>query len=483
MGKCPSLKDTFIAELLVADHLAREYPVPTARSVALPSLPGKADVVIGMRRSGKTWRTFQLLDELARAGVRREHTLYVGLEDDRIAPADTELLDQLVRAMERAAPGAAERWLVLDEIQVVPGWERFVRRLLDQGGFRVVLTGSSAKLLSRELATALRGRSLATELLPFSFTEALAHRDIEVPRTGTVGARVRARLEHELDRYLTVGGFPEVQGLDDGMRRRVLQEYVDVVLLRDVIERHAVSNTVALRHLARRLLRSPGAKLSVHRVHGELRGAGIAVGKDALHEYLAHLEDAFMVFGVPVDGPSEKRRAVNPRKFYLVDPALAWASSFDSSIDVGHRLENVVYLELRRRGASVAYHSGDTGHEVDFVASSDTGVDWIQVSSSIADASTRERELRAFESMPMKGGHRGLVITRTEQSRVTHAGRTIDIVPAWKWLLGTRLPPDAEPSSAKATPVRGSSKRPRVSKNASSTATKPGGRKRQSSTR
>lgn len=430
-----------IAETIVADHLARSYPEPTPRDVALPSVPGKADVVIGMRRSGKTWRVFQHLQALRDAGVPRELTLYVGLEDDRIAPATTKLLDETLQALERVAPeDTRERWLLLDEIQVVDGWERFVRRVLDQGLARVVLTGSSAKLLSREVATALRGRSLATELLPFSFAESLAHRGIAAPR-GAVGSRARTLMERELDRYLTVGGFPEVQTLADDLRRRVIQEYVDVVLLRDVIERHAVTNVPALRYLVRRLLRSPAAKLSVHRIHGELRGAGIAVGKDALHEYLAHLEDAFMTFSIAVDSRSEKRRAVNPRKHYLVDPGLAWASSFDAPADVGHRLENTVYLELRRRGATVAYHVGETGGEIDFVARWPTGdVDWIQVAMELDEPSTRGRELRAFEAMPKGAGHRAIVVTRHGEERLTEGGRTIEVVPAWRWLLGLAEP-------------------------------------------
>jgi hypothetical protein len=153
-----------------------------------------------------------------------------------------------------------------------------------------------------------------------------------------------------------------------------------------------------------------------------------------------------MVFAVPVDTRSEKRRAVNPRKFYLVDPGLAWASSFDTAADVGHRLENAAYLHLRRQGATVSYHVGDGAHEVDFVARYDDGrVEWIQVAASLCDANTRARELRAFESMPVDRLHRALLVTRLQSDRVTHAGRTIDVVPAWRWLLGLTDPAPSGP--------------------------------------
>ena len=323
------------AEQLVAEHAALVLPQVTDRDTPLPSLPGKADAVVGMRRAGKTWRVLQKLRDLEREGVPRGHTLYVNLEDERLAGAGVELFEALVAAAYRREPTAATApfWLLLDEVQVVPRWEAFVRRMLDTRRVHVVVTGSSAKLLSREVATSLRGRSLATELLPFSFRESLRHAGITVPEKLPPAPRSRAELERALATYVEAGGFPEIQALPSPLRRRVLQEYVDVTLLRDVVERHRATNTVALRRLVSHLLRSPAGKLSVHKLYNDLRSQGIAVGKDHLHEYLAHLEDACFVFTVPVDSPSERRRAVVPRKVYLVDHALAQLAAVDAPRD------------------------------------------------------------------------------------------------------------------------------------------------------
>lgn len=147
-----------------------------------------------------------------------------------------------------------ERWLLLDEIQVGPGWERFVRRVVEDHNARLVVTGSSAKMLSREIATSLRGRAPTHELMPFSFAEALEHAGVGVPTTWPAAAGERATLRSAFDRYFESGGYPEVQGLDADLRRRILRDYADVALLRDVIERHSVSNVAALRALHRRLL-------------------------------------------------------------------------------------------------------------------------------------------------------------------------------------------------------------------------------------
>lgn len=428
-----------LAERVVAEHEASALPEVTARESALPCLPGKVDTLIGMRRSGKTWRVLQHLRDLERSGVPRSHTLYVNLEDERLRGADTAFLGALIDAAFRRDPTAAsgDFWLMLDEPQTIPGWESFVRRMLDSRAARVIVTGSSAKLLSREVATSLRGRSLSTEILPFSFREALLHAKVPIPARWPPAARARAELERALLRYLAVGGFPEVQALDPALRRRVLQEYVDVTLFRDVVERHRATNVVALRRLVSHLLRSPATKLSVHKLYNDMRSQGVAVAKDALHEYLAHLEDAFFVFSVPVDSTSDRRRAVNPRKVYLVDPGLCQVAVFDAPDAMrGRLLENAVYLELRRRGATVTYQVSKSGKEVDFVVRRPgSRVELVQVCSDPENPETLRRELAGLEdSCPLYPGAKLTVVTLSEQGEFTVGRRKGAYVPAWRFL-------------------------------------------------
>lgn len=422
---------------VVADWFDRSLPSPTPRRSRTAGLPGKADALIGMRRSGKTWL---LLGEIARLvesqALPRSHVLYLSLEDERLTGVDAAQLGGMLDAWWRRTPAAATEptWLVLDEVQNVPGWERFVRRVLDRGSPRVSVTGSSARLLAREIATSMRGRSLALEVLPFGLDEVLTHQGEAIPTVFPPGDAGRARLEHALDRYLEEGGFPEVIGLDPVDRYRILRDYVDVVLFRDVVERHAAGNVPALRRIVRRLASAPATQLSVHRFYNDLRSQGIAVSKDTLHSYFDFVEDAYLAFRVPILTTSDRVRSSNPVKTYPVDPGLARA--FAASSEPGHLLETVVYLELRRRSGEISWMKTRSGFEVDFAIQRHDGLSLVQVCVDPQDPAVRDRELRALiEAMAETGLREAIVVTRLHEEDVTVAGGTVRFIPAWRWLL------------------------------------------------
>jgi predicted AAA+ superfamily ATPase len=256
-----------------------------------------------------------------------------------------------------------------DEIQLVPGWERFIRRLLDTSGVEVIVTGSSAALLSREIATALRGRAWEVPLFPFSFAEALAHHETPLPAdAGFLAAPERARIEPAFLEWLRTGGFPEVQNLDSSTRAHLLRDYVDVAMLRDVVERHGVSNVTGLRWLIRHLLGNAGSPFSVEKFHAALKSQGVAISRDSLHQFLGYLEDCFLVRTVWLDTASERQRMVNPRKIYPVDSGLIPIFDRTGRANLGHALETAVPIELERRHCSVGYVRTKGGFEVDFLA-------------------------------------------------------------------------------------------------------------------
>lgn len=426
-----------VLRAVLTDAEALPVPNPTRRDVSLPERPGKVDAVVGMRRVGKSWLLASRMRDLLDAGIPRSQILHVEFEDDRLAELQQVDLHRIEEAFYNLHPEShgKECWYFFDEIQNVPGWERLVRRLLANRHLHLAITGSSAKLLSTEIATSLRGRALTTEVMPFSFREALRHRDIEVPAKWPVAQATRAKLRHAFDRYLTVGGFPEVQD-DEEHRQRILQSYLDATILRDVLERHTLANAPLLRAVVRRLLRSAGSKISVHALSQDLKSLGFTFAKAAVYELLEHLQDAFLVFLLPVHSQSEKRRQVNPRKVYAVDHGLVRACVSQRSEDIGHHLENIVYLELRRRGEVAGYHVTASGREVDFVAGPLDQPMLVQACASIANAATRERELGALvEAMTELDADRATVVTLGEEGRVEREGRTIEVVPAWSWLL------------------------------------------------
>jgi len=429
-----------LLRLKLAESLVAEPPVLTRRDIRLPGIPGKAFAVIGVRRGGKTSFLAQCrLDRLA-AGRPPESQLLLSLEDERLAGLTVADLGWLLEEHQRQFPTLRAKGgitLYLDEVHTVAGWEGLVRRLMDTGGVEIFVSGSSARLLSREVATSLRGRAMEVLVLPFSFREALRHAGVEPD--GPV-ARLRpadrAAIDQRLRRYLTEGGFPEAQGAVPRDRAALLSSYVDVMVLRDVIERHAVSNPLALRWIERQLLANPGGAFSVRKHYDALRSQGVAVGKDTLHDYLAYLEDAFLVRTIAMHSGSERQRMVNPRKAYPVDPGLIALFERSGRSQQGRALETAVMLELERRGWEVSYLRTTAGFEVDFIAhrAGDAPL-LIQVCLESEGDETWERELRALESAAGYTEARAFLVTLDAVPPQRPLPRGLTWAPASIWLL------------------------------------------------
>ncbi len=391
-----------LLRLKLAESLAVHPPALTRRDVRLPRVKNKAFAVIGVRRSGKTSFLTQCRADRLAEGRPSESQLQIALEDERLFGLSVADVRWMIEEHARQFPGLRDGTgvtLLLDEVQLVPGWEGLVRRLLDEGGQEIIVSGSSAKLLSREVATSLRGRAMEVLVHPFSFRESLRHDGAEPAKQyERLRPADRTRLDHRLRRYLHDGGFPEAQGLESRDRVALLNGYVDVVVLRDVIERHGVSNPRALRWIERQLLANPGGAFSIKKHYDTLRSQGVPVGKDTLHDFLGFLEDAFLVRTVSMQSESERQRMVNPRKAYPVDPGLIALFERTGLAHVGRALETVVLLELERRGWDVTYVKTSDRFEVDFLAyrTGDRPM-LIQVSLETEGDDTWARELRALE--------------------------------------------------------------------------------------
>lgn len=285
--------------------------------------------------------------------------------------------------------------LFLDEIQLIAGWEGFVRRVIDSEPIDVVITGSSAQMLSAELASSMRGRALACEVFPFSFRETLRHQGLEPEPGRPLSSARRSRCQQALLHYLQAGGFPEVQGLDERHRVALPSSYVDSTVLRDVIERHNVSQAVALRALVRQLMGQPAGRFSVHKLHGDLRSQGFTIAKDTVHALIDHLEAAYLMRTLPIASESIRQRQSNPCKLYPIDPGLIGLFDRRGQQQLGQRLETVVALELLRRGYSLSYGLTTEREEVDFVARSPSGESvLVQVCADLQDQTNRQREIR-----------------------------------------------------------------------------------------
>lgn len=426
-----------ILSQLISDFHERKLPEMTARRTALPQLPGKATTVTGMRRTGKTWFCFQRMRELLAQGVGHDRLLYINFEDDRLldfAARDFQaILDVYYSRFPHNRDGNC--FFFFDEIQRIAQWESFIRRLLDTEQVQIVLTGSSSKLLSSEIATSLRGRSLSTEIFPFSFIEFLQyHRIFDTPPV-SFSNRTCSLLRKAMGDYLGIGGFPEVQDLDSNMRTEVLQGYIDAVLLKDVVERHRVGSVLPLKHLVRQVLAAPGTVFSVNKFHRALQSMGIACAKNNLYEYLEYLMDAYLLFRVPLHTRSERQRQVVPPKVYAVDTGLLQAMTFRHSSDSGPLLETLVYLHLRRGGYELEFVRTTDGYEVDFLARHPISgeVKLLQVCYDLNSGTALERELRGLNAGRSELHIENASIISWDDEKTLSGG--VEVIPVWKFLL------------------------------------------------
>ena len=430
-----------LLRLKLSESLAASVPALTRRDVRLPTIAGKAFAVIGVRRGGKTSFMAQCRAERIASGRSPNGQVMLSLEDERLTGLSVADLRWLLEEHARQYPelrAAGGMTLYLDEVQLVTGWEGLVRRLIDEGGVELFVSGSSAKLLSREVATSLRGRAMEVLMLPFSFREALRHAGSEPTQAyDRLNSNERATLDERLRRYLNEGGFPEAQGASARDRAALLAGYVDVLVLRDVIERHAVSNPLALRWIERQLLANPGGLFSVKKHYDALRSQGVPVGKDTLHSYLAHLEDAFLVRTVHMHSASERQRMVNPRKAYPVDTGLIALFERSGRTQRGRALETAVLLELERRGYAVTYVRTSEGYEVDFLAHrAGEPPLLIQVCLESEGDETFARELRALEAgKGLVPDARALLVTFDASVPTRQLPKGLSWAPAAGWLL------------------------------------------------
>ena len=428
--------ETLKAMILDFQEAPLETGVP--RRLRLEAVHGKAAVCIGVRRSGKSTYLFQVVQRLLDDKVPRKNILYLNFFDDRLHGLKQENLGLVAEAYYSLYPekkNAETVYCFFDEIQAVPGWESFVDRLMRTEKCEVYLTGSSAQMLSKEIATQMRGRALSWEMFPFSFREFLDYKGVE--SEGALSTKKRLLVQKAFGEYWETGGFPEVAGLDRNLRVKTHQEYFHAVLFRDLVERHDVSHPKAVADLAHWLVDNTASLYSVNRLTGYLKSLGHKAPKSAVSDYLAWFEDAYFLFSVRIFDSSLARSHTNPKKIYCVDHAMVTSVSSGVLVNSGHLLENLAFTALRRIHAEIYYYKTKTGREIDFVVplrSSSRML--VQVCESLAEPQTRKREVAALsEAMTELGIKSGTIVTKGEDERIKTDDGTIEVVPMWRFLL------------------------------------------------
>lgn len=427
-----------ILRTIILDFQEIKLETGVPRHLQIESVPGKAAVCIGVRRSGKSTYLFQVMQRLLDSGVSRKNILYLNFFDDRLHRLQHDGLGIILEAYFSLYPEKKNLETVycfFDEIQVIPSWESFVDRLMRTEKCEVFITGSSAQMLSREIATQMRGRALSWEMFPFSFREFLDFKGID--STGPLSTKKRLLVQKAFEEYWESGGFPEVAGLDRHLRIKTHQEYFNAVLFRDLVERHDVSHPKAVIDLAHWLVDNAASLYSVNNLTGYLKSLGHKVPKSAVSDYLEWFEDAYFLFTVRIFDASLARSKTNPKKIYCIDHALVTSVSSGILVNSGHLLENLVFTALRRVCPEIYYFKTKGGREVDFIAQMrDRSRMLFQVCESMADPQARKRELTALsEAMAELGQKSGTIVTRNEKEQIEVADGKIEVVPIWSFLL------------------------------------------------
>lgn len=391
----------------------KDFSGGVERNIHFPNIIDKIMVVIGMRRTGKTHFLFQTIQKLLH-DVPITRVLYLNFEDDRLFPSTQQQLRELLDAFYSLYPENHDQLchLFFDEIQNVENWHAVIRRYFDTKKVKIYITGSSAKLLSKEIATSLRGRSIAIEMWPFSYAEFLEAKQITPPQK-PFGKASLDILKGHLSTYIEQGGLPEAVYLETQEdRMRVLQDYVSVVLIRDIVERYNITNISLIRYMIKTLLKNVGSPFSANKFYNDLKSQSFSVSKTTIHDYLEYIGDAYLAFTVPLYAESLRKTQANPRKIYAIDTGLVKAYTLSFSENLGHYFENLVYLDLKRRGHDVYYYLTSARREVDFL-SRDLKGQWhlYQVCWDMENAETFAREERALHEAEKELGIKGGIIT------------------------------------------------------------------------
>jgi len=430
-----------ILKEMIADFQELEFKTGVQRHLKIDAISGKATICIGVRRCGKSTFMFQLMQQLLDEGVSRQNILCLNFFDDRLHKLQHEGLGLILEAYYSLYPekkNTEKLYCFFDEIQAIPNWEPFVDRLIRTENCQVYITGSSARMLSKEIATQMRGRALSWEMFPFTFQEYLDYEGIEY--SNPMSTKKRLLIQKAFEKYWEVGGFPEVANLEKHLRVKTHQEYFQAILFRDLVERHDISHPKALSDLAHWLVDNTASLYSINSLTGYLKSLGHKAPKSSVSDYLQWFEDAYCLFTVRIFDASLARANTNPKKIYCIDHSLVTSVASGILVNSGRLLENLVFTSLRRIGQDIYYYKTKSGREVDFIIQkADRSRMLVQVCESMADTQTRKREItslsEAMAEMKLKVGY---IVTRNEEEQIEVESGQINVVPVWRFLLNLR---------------------------------------------
>ena len=425
----PIGQPTTLTKELLASVLKEQYEAFLVKDRGVPreilgSLKPVMDspqitVITGLRRVGKS----TLLSQIADTYFKKDY-YFVNFEDERLLNFSVKDFDLLYEGL--ISLYGEKKIFIFDEIQNVPQWERFIRRLYDQG-YKFIITGSNASLLSQELGTRLTGRSFRMEVFPFSFREYLRFKEVTLDNSSIFTTAQKGKLLKLVNDYIALGGIPDALKYPE---LEVHKTLYDDVLYRDIATRYKLDNVKSLQELSLYLISNTSALISFNKIKDLLRLGSVNTVKN----YINYLESSWLFFVVNKYAYSVKEQQLAAKKIYSIDTGLTKSVGFSFSPNSGKFMENVVYLELLRRQKNVYYYKTGQEQEVDFFIPKDQL--FIQVTKQLTDE-TKNREVNALvtAAQEQKNPSQLLIITESDKELIESEGFKIQVIPLYEWLL------------------------------------------------
>jgi predicted AAA+ superfamily ATPase len=424
------MKDVF--KRLITDFIEKNITGIISRDYQIPLNSKKIISLIGVRRSGKSSILFDIVHNL-RKTTPRENIIYINFEDDRLYPLELKSLDLLLESYFELYPNKKNEkiYLFLDEVQVVENWEAYVRRIYDNENISIYITGSSAKLLSSEIATSLRGRTISYEIFPFSFKEYLRYKQIDI---NIHSSKSLSFIKNALETYLIDGGFAETINEDNTISRKILSDYLELIVYKDIVDRYNITNRSLLKTLNKYCFTNIATLISFNKLYNEFKSQGFKLSKDTIFNYVSHLEDAYTLFSVPIYRNSIKEEQRNPKKIYAIDNGFKKIYDYAIGEDKSKLYENIVFLHLRNQTKEIYYFKEK--QEVDFYAKIEGKEFLVNVSVKIDNEKTKQRETKGLlEAMNYFDLNESYLITQDEDETIQIEDKKIFVLPLYKYLL------------------------------------------------
>jgi len=414
------------------DYCTAIVPEPRPASPAVSSRPPSAIAITGPRRCGKTYFIYQLIDRFCSSpgsSIPRNRLFYINFEDDRLFPLNFSDLASMPDAYFELYPDNRDKeiFIFLDEIQQVEGWQLFLRRLLDRENMRLFITGSSSRLCSRSLSSALSCRTLEFAISPLTFKEFLGFKGLELTPDFPY-SKIRFKIRNLLEEYIIYGGYPEVVLTDPSLKLRILKNHYDMLIYKELAEQFSVRNINLLKELLKSLILHIGSAFSINSYFLGIQPK-LHISRETVLDYVSHLEQKGLIRLVPIFSDSPKVRQVNPKKVYSFDNGIRNAVSFPLPHYEERLVKNLVFQKLKRSGNEVFYWK--KRGEVDFVTRENGKFLGINVSYGRELGSREANSLLEFQSS--MGRHDTDMTVITKDTEKIEKG--IRFSPLWKWLL------------------------------------------------